>query len=97
MPDTQERTRKRHRIEIVPLEPIMVTVEDAGRLCSLEKSEAYELVAAGIIPAYRFSAKNTRVSVDALRQRMYELCMAGLTPVDALVAARQLRARGRVG
>lgn len=73
MPDTQERTTKRHRIEIMPVEPVLVTVEEAGRLCGLEKSEAYELVARGIIPSVRFSQRCIRVPVDALRERMNQL------------------------
>lgn len=76
MPDTQERTTKRHRIEIMPVEPVLVTVEEAGRLCGLEKSEAYELVARGIIPSVRFSQRCIRVPVDALRERMNQLALS---------------------
>lgn len=81
----------RHQIEIVPVEPVMVTVEDAGRLCGVEKSLAYELVAQKIIPAVKFSSRCIRVPLDALRQRMNELALAGLTPVDALLMMREER------
>ena len=61
------------RVRIVELEPILVTVEEAGRLLGLGPSTVYELIAQKVVPAVRFSKRCTRVPVDALRERMNQL------------------------
>ncbi|WP_374712967.1 hypothetical protein [Symbiobacterium terraclitae] len=95
-----DRKRAKHQVEIAAVEPVMVSVEDAGRLLAMSTSETYEMIARGIVPAVRFSSRNTRVPLDALRQRMNELAVVGLTPVEALLAARAIQTepaiRGRV-
>ena len=53
--------------------PIMVTVEEAGRLLGIKRWRAYELVNAGVIPSVRLGERCIRVPVDALRERMNQL------------------------
>jgi len=63
------------KVDVVAMEPIAVTVAEAGRLLGIKKSEAYELVARGVIPSVRLGPRCTRVPVDALRERMNALAI----------------------
>lgn len=57
-------------------QPILVTVEEAGRLLGIKRWRAYALVNAGVIPSVRLGERCIRVPVDALRERMNQLALS---------------------
>lgn len=50
------------------VERLMVTVPEAAKILSISRSQAYELVARGVIPSRRLGIKCVRVPLDALRE-----------------------------
>jgi excisionase family DNA binding protein len=53
--------------EQLPIEPLLVRVEEAARLLSLSRSTIYEMMNAGDIPSVRCGAAR-RIPVAALRE-----------------------------
>lgn len=49
-------------------ERLMVTVPEVAKLLSISRSQAYELVARGVIPSKRLGTKCVRVPLAALHQ-----------------------------
>lgn len=67
------------QVNTVDTEPIMVSVEEAGRLLGIRRWRAYELVNAGIIPSVRLGERCIRVPVKALEERMNAMAEEGRT------------------
>ncbi len=49
-------------------QPFVYRVDDAARLLSISRSEAYTLIAKGIIPSIRIGKNMIRIPAEALRE-----------------------------
>lgn len=58
-------------------QPLLVTVEEAGRMIGVSRWKAYQLVRTGVLPVVRLGPRSTRVPVDALKERMSQLMVVG--------------------
>jgi len=54
-------------------QPLLVTVEEAGRMIGVSRWKAYQLVRTGVLPVVRLGPRSTRVPVDALKERMSQM------------------------
>lgn len=67
------------KIETLALKPLLLTVEQAGKLLGIKRALAYDLVAKGVLPTVKLGERSTRVPLEALENMVRE--MAG-TPQD---------------
>lgn len=64
-----EDEEKHHRSNALSepiLPPLLVSVDEAARLCSLSRSRMYELIAAGDVPSVTIG-RSRRIPLDGLR------------------------------
>lgn len=66
------------------MERLTVTVPEAAEMLGISRWKAYELVKQGKIPSVNLGARNTRVPVEVLKQRIRE--MAGMTRKEGQTA-----------